>query len=67
MLSKQGRRHRRRSRRARRRGSMHPAIATQLSTRTRLKGWAALMTKSITRHHRREKYWEDYHKIERWN
>jgi len=64
MQSRQGRRHGRRSRRARRRPHMHPAEATKLFTRTRFKGWA--LTKSITRFHRREKYWESYSKQGRW-
>ncbi len=62
--SKQGRQRGRRSRRARLRGRLIPAEATKISTRTRMKGW--LLTKSITRHHRREKYWEAYGKQGRW-
>lgn len=48
----------RRFRRARRRGRMTPAIATRISTRTRKKGW--LITKNITRHHRRDWTYSDW-------
>lgn len=58
--SQQGKRHGRRSRRARRRKFMLPAEAHKLSTRTRKKGW--LITKSVTRFHRRASYWEDWAK-----
>lgn len=55
MQSHQGRRRGRRSRRARRRGHLIPAIATPLRRRG---GW--LWTKSVTRYHRmpRSWYWE---------
>lgn len=56
--SPQSKRHGRRSRRARRLAYMQPAAATRISTRTRAheRGW--LVTKAITRFHRREKYWQ---------
>jgi len=56
-MSRIGTRNGKRFRRARRRGRMTPAEAQKLSTRTRHQGW--LITKSITRFHRQEWYWED--------
>lgn len=50
-------RKRRRWRRARRRGRMPPSTATAISTRAR--GWGWMKTRSITRHHKLEWYWED--------
>ena len=44
------------------RGRMRPAIATRISTRTRDTRYP--VTKSITRYHRLEWYWEDWSKHE---
>lgn len=56
-MSRIGTRNGKRFRRARRRGRMTPAIAQPVSTRTRFKGW--IVTKSITRWHRRDWTWSD--------
>jgi len=64
--SRQGQRNGRRLRRARRRGHMIPAEATKLSTRTRVHGAGWLITKSVTRFHRRERYWQDATKYYLW-
>ncbi len=57
-MSYRGTHNGKRFRRARRRGRMTPAEATRISTRTRFKGW--IVTKSITRHHRRDWTWSDW-------
>lgn len=57
-MSAIGTRNGKRFRRKRRRGRMTPAIAERISNRTRRKGW--IVTKQITRWHRRDWTWSDW-------